>query len=148
VVGAQVTVTTGTVAGIAVAITLHDLSLLVTAAVVGQTAGHLVQLGYWHRAGLLRVGAAARIHLPHITVGAVLGSAGALGCSLGGDPVRALCWGLAATLLAALVCSLFRSRIPLYKAAVATGLLRSRGAAAPGGGEGDRGAETPAFPAR
>ncbi|WP_433450419.1 oligosaccharide flippase family protein [Streptomyces sp. CA-142005] len=123
VIGAQFTVTTGSVLGIAVAAGLRDLSLLVTAAIVGQSAGHVVQLWFWHRSGLLRFDTAARIHLPHILIGAVLGSAAALGSSLGGDPVSALFWGLAATLLAVPVCLLFRSRIPLYRAAIAVGLI-------------------------
>lgn len=118
-VATQIAVMTTTVAGAAVAVTADKLLLLAGAAVAGQAAGHLVQLTCWHRCGLLRVGVALHAHTVHAAVGAALGAAGALG-AWGRPPAAAVAYGLSFMLPVVLVCTLLRSRIPLYSAVVAT----------------------------
>ncbi|WDV54243.1 oligosaccharide flippase family protein [Streptomyces coeruleorubidus] len=114
-----------TVAGVAAAAFARDLLLVAGAAAVGQVVGHLVQLAAWHRSGLMRAGAALRMHGVHLAVGAALGGAAALG-SADRPAAAALGHGLVAMVPVVLVCVILRGRIPVFRVAVATGLLRSR----------------------
>lgn len=75
----QLAVLSTTFAGIAVAVAEQSLVLLAGAAAIGQAAGHLVQIGGWHRAGLLHTRTALRMHAIHAVIGAGLGGAAALG---------------------------------------------------------------------
>ncbi|MGW0611000.1 oligosaccharide flippase family protein [Streptomyces sp. NPDC002788] len=114
-----------TVAGVAAAAFARDLLLVAGAAAVGQVVGHLVQLAAWHRSGLMRAGAALRMHGVHLVVGAALGGAAAIG-SADRPAAAALGYGLVAMLPVVLVCVLLRGWIPVFTVAVATGLLRNR----------------------
>ncbi|MGW1882571.1 oligosaccharide flippase family protein [Streptomyces sp. NPDC001970] len=114
-----------TAVGVGVAVFARSLVLMAGGAAAGQVVGHLVQLVAWHRAGLMRAGAALRIHGVHAAVGAALGGAAALGAS-GRSAATALAYGLASMLPVVFVCVLLRNRIPVYAAAVATGLLLHR----------------------
>ncbi|NNJ07243.1 oligosaccharide flippase family protein [Streptomyces sp. PKU-MA01144] len=122
----QLTVLSTTFAGIGIAVMEQSLVLLAGAVAVGQTAGHLVQLGGWHRAGLLHTGAALRMHAIHALIGGGLGAAAALGGS-GRPPAAAIGYGLACMLPVVVLCALFRRWIPLYAVASAAGILRSPG---------------------
>ncbi|MFE6090467.1 oligosaccharide flippase family protein [Streptomyces massasporeus] len=114
-----------TVAGVAAAVFAQTLLLVAVAAAAGQGVGHLVQLAAWHRSGLMRAGAALRMHGVHLAVGAALGGAAALG-SADRSAAAALGYGTVAILPVVLVCVLLRGRIPVFSVAVAAGLLRSR----------------------
>ncbi|MDI9882854.1 oligosaccharide flippase family protein [Streptomyces sp. HNM0645] len=122
----QLTVLSTTFAGIGIAVVEQSLVLLAGAVAVGQTAGHLVQLGGWHRAGLLSTAAALRMHAIHAVVGAGLGGAAALGGS-GRSPAAGLGYGLVCMLPVVALCALLRHRIPLCTMASAAGVLRSPG---------------------
>jgi O-antigen/teichoic acid export membrane protein len=114
-----------TAAGVAAAAFARSLVLVAVAAAAGQVVGHLVQVAVWHRSGLMRAGAALRMHGVHLAVGAALGGAAALG-SADRSAAAALGHGLVAMVPVILVCVLLRGRIPGFRVAVATGLLRSR----------------------
>lgn len=120
----QLTVLSTTFAGIAVAVAEQSLVLLAGAAALGQAAGHLVQIGGWHRAGLLHTGTALHMHAIHAVIGAGLGGAAALG-GAGRPPAAGLGYGLVCMLPVVLLCALLRRRIPLYAVAAATGMLRA-----------------------
>jgi hypothetical protein len=124
-VGTLTVTVVATVAGVAAAAFMQALLLVAAAAAAGQGVGHLVQLAAWHRSGLMRAGAALRLHGVHLAVGAALGGAAALG-SAGRSAPAALGCGLVAILPVVLVCVLLRGWIPVFTVAVATGLLRSR----------------------
>lgn len=120
--GTQLAVTAGTVAGVAAAVGTHSLFLLASTAAAGQAAGHLTQLLRWHRTGLLRAGTTLRTHAWHATVGTAFGGAAALGAQ-GRPPAHGVVCGLLAMLPVLVCCALMRTRIPLYAAAAAMGLV-------------------------
>lgn len=136
----QLAVVAATAAAIAAAAAAQSLGLMAGAAAAGQAAGHVVQVRRWHQARLLRAGAAIRIHLVHAAIGAALGGAALLGTGLGRSPAGALACGLACMLPVLAACLMLRTRLPLYEAAVAAGLLRPRkprpGAERPAGAAG------------
>lgn len=125
-VATQLTVLATTVCAVAAAAAVHSLALMAAAAAAGQGGGHIVQLHRWHRDGLMPARVAARVHFVHLTVGAALGGAAALGSGLARTPAAGLGCSLASMVPVAVICVLFRSRLPLYAAAVESGLLRPR----------------------
>jgi O-antigen/teichoic acid export membrane protein len=126
VVAAQLTAMATMVCAVAAAAVVQSLALMAAAAAVGQAAGHVVQLRRWHRVGLLRAPVCLRIHLVHIAVGGALAGAGALGGGLMRSPAAGFACGLLCMVPVVLTCVLLRNRLPLYVAAVETGLLRPR----------------------
>jgi O-antigen/teichoic acid export membrane protein len=125
-VGTQSTVVATTVCAITAAAATQSLALMAAAAATGQAAGHAVQLRRWHHIGLLHARVAVRIHLLHSAVGGALGGAAALGSGLARTPAASLVCGLTSMVPVVVACVVLRTRLPLYAAAVETGLLRPR----------------------
>jgi O-antigen/teichoic acid export membrane protein len=113
-----------TAAAVCAAVAWQSLLLLTAAGAMGQMAGHIVQVVGWHRHGLVHASFVVRAHVVHGLVGAALGAAAMCG-TFGRPPTTGLVCGLAFMVPVVLVCTLARRRIPVYAAAVATGLCPS-----------------------
>ncbi|MGW2202757.1 oligosaccharide flippase family protein [Streptomyces sp. NPDC001774] len=101
----------------------QGMALVALAASVAAGIGHLEQLVRWHRAGLCRLTSLVRPYTVHAAVGIALYGSGRLATGYGTGPLEQVLHGLLGMVPVALVCIVFRRRLPLYAAAVSRGMI-------------------------
>jgi O-antigen/teichoic acid export membrane protein len=101
----------------------HDLALVPAAMALGPALGHVIQLTWWHRAGLVAVVPMVRVHLVHAAIGGSFYLAGRAGAHCGRSPLGATLCGLAAVLPVAAAWFAVRRYVPVFATAAERGLL-------------------------
>ncbi|MFG2824440.1 oligosaccharide flippase family protein [Kitasatospora sp. NPDC048365] len=119
----QVSVTVAVLCAVGAVTSLRSLTLVPAAMALGPAVGHALQLGRWHRAGLLELSGMLRIHLVHAVVGGSLYLAGRAGTTYGHSPLSRTVWGLLALLPVVAFWLALRRSVPVFTTATALGLI-------------------------